>query len=214
MLLKMSMNKGELCLSCHDEVKSAESDASEHEPFTSRNCKLCHASHASDYENLLQEKSGILCLKCHSQSKPSVQHEPVEQLNCVVCHHAHGSNEAKHLKHKQPNLCIICHEETTEFWQKGVAHQPAQEDCTNCHLAHGSMNFAMLSVSKEALCADCHDIEASGFTAIHKGIKPSAGSCLSCHDPHGGNDKNLLYPVVHLPFKQGNCKPCHTGGAK
>jgi predicted CXXCH cytochrome family protein len=91
----------------------------------------------------------------------------------------------------------------SKYWQEGAAHEPAQEDCSNCHSAHGSDNSAILSVAKEVLCADCHDIEEDDFTAKHKGIKPSAASCLGCHDPHGGKDKSL-----------GSCKPCHTGGAK
>jgi predicted CXXCH cytochrome family protein len=138
----------------------------------------------------------------------------VERLECVACHQAHGSGEEKYLKQQQPGLCITCHEETSEYWQEGAAHEPAQEDCSNCHSAHGSDNSAILSVAKEVLCADCHDIEENDFTAKHKGIKPSAASCLGCHDPHGGKDKSLLYPIVHQPFMEGSCKPCHTGGAK
>lgn len=214
MLLRMGLEKGELCLSCHKKMTTGDELYKEHDPYAKADCKLCHASHASDNFNLLKEKSGNLCLDCHSQPATKYKHEPVDKLNCVACHHAHGSVQDKYLKMEQPKLCLGCHGPISQFWQEGVAHQPAKEDCTYCHSAHGSDNAYILAVSSNTLCADCHELESPGFTTIHKGIKPSADSCLGCHDPHGGNDKSLLYPVIHEPFKKGSCKPCHKGGAK
>jgi predicted CXXCH cytochrome family protein len=213
--LRYSLNNGDLCFSCHTEEKqAAANDAAAHEPFSSGDCVLCHTSHSSDFWGLLKNVSGALCQECHDPPDNSVEHKPVQKQECTACHNPHGSAEDNFLKQPSPAICLSCHEETTRFWKEGFAHEPALEDCRTCHQAHGSNNSAILTVPPEELCRECHDIEESGFTELHKGIKPSAGSCRGCHDPHGGSDKSLLYPVIHKPFQQGDCEPCHTGGAK
>ncbi|MDX1776625.1 MAG: cytochrome c3 family protein, partial [Desulfobulbales bacterium] len=111
-------------------------------------------------------------------------------------------------------LCIKCHTDITQYWQDGVAHEPAQEGCSGCHNGHGSANAGILAVPLAKLCIDCHEIGETDFITTHKGIKPSAGSCRGCHDPHGAPEKGLLYPLIHSPFAEGNCAPCHKGGAK
>jgi predicted CXXCH cytochrome family protein len=100
------------------------------------------------------------------------------------------------------------------IWQEGVAHEPAREDCTTCHSSHGSRTKDILSSSRKELCANCHGIEEPEFIRTHSGIKPGPESCYSCHNPHGGADKKLLHPIMHDPFAEGSCRPCHPGGAK
>jgi predicted CXXCH cytochrome family protein len=158
-------------------------------------------------------------MDCHADQENTVRqfrvtHDPVEKMNCVACHQAHGSELESHLKSEQPGLCLICHGEITQYWQDGVAHEPAKESCTECHNGHGSSNDSILIMAKDELCVNCHDIVETDFIKTHKGIKPSTGSCLGCHDPHGAPAKGLLYPLVHSPFGEGNCKPCHQGVAK
>jgi predicted CXXCH cytochrome family protein len=220
-LLKESPLKGQLCKSCHNREKLVKGvdDADLHEPFSRGECQTCHSSHAADYSFLLKKKSGLLCLTCHADTgrdidKNSVKHEPVKNRECVACHSAHGSTIGKNLLKEQPELCVFCHQETTKFWQEGAAHEPAKEDCMTCHSAHGSDYTAILLTSKSKQCIECHEIEDAAFVNAHKGIKPGAGSCLGCHNPHGGPDKRLLHPISHSPFQEGNCRPCHPGGAK
>lgn len=167
----------------------------------------------------MTKKSGELCNECHVDEGQKIktmqfQHEPVDRMQCVACHQAHGSAVGKYLKKEQPGLCLSCHQETSQFWEQGSAHEPAKEDCSLCHSPHGSNVKALLVTAENKLCIECHDNDATDFVKAHKGIKARPQSCLGCHDPHGGPDKNLLYPISHEPFKKGNCRPCHPGGAK
>jgi predicted CXXCH cytochrome family protein len=168
---------------------------------------------------MLRNKSGLICIECHEEVNQEVktlpfQHKPMTSMECIACHQAHGSQLQYYLKRTQPDLCLYCHAEVASFWVDGAAHAPAKEDCNQCHTAHGSKYAAILAKSKEALCADCHEIDDSDFVKVHKGIKPGVRSCLGCHSPHGGPDDRLLHPLSHSPFKEGNCRPCHPGGAQ
>jgi hypothetical protein len=69
----------------------------------------------------------------------------------------------------------------------------------------------LLKTAPDKLCGTCHKGDGPRFSKVHSGMNPSGKSCLSCHDPHGAPAKGLLYPVQHVPFKQGSCKACHPG---
>jgi predicted CXXCH cytochrome family protein len=170
----------------------------------------------------MKEQPGRLCFSCHAEgeakfSSYKFQHSPVAKLECNSCHSGHTSPHAAFLKTAQPVLCLSCHGDIAKFWQKGASHSPAAEDCTICHAAHGSNQPSLTVEAIGPLCAQCHDQETPEFLAAHQQIKPGPASCVSCHDPHGGPQKNLLYPVSHDPFKPGapgSCTPCHKERAK
>ncbi len=200
----------ERCDSCHGTIETERLQPNRHQPFKQGRCALCHNSHGSSQPFMLTGKASQLCVDCHSGRKV-LPDTPSAHQNCAICHHAHGNDENNYLLQEQPQLCVNCHE-VDRFWNKGVGHSPAVEgDCQACHDPHEPQN----SIAKDAdvnLCGDCHEIDPATLKRTHQGIDPSASSCLSCHDPHGGPDKGLTLPVKHAPFAEGDCTPCHEGG--
>jgi predicted CXXCH cytochrome family protein len=188
-----------------------------HKPFEKGECQLCHAPHSADFPYNTKDKSGQLCFNCHADLEAEFdglahKHEPVLKNRCGDCHLSHGSEHENNLVKGQPELCLKCHSNVAKYWQKGVSHAPASKDCTICHAPHGSSHKAILKNGSSKNCKQCHELGDKSFINSHAGMKPSAKSCIGCHDPHGGPEKGLLYPVVHAPFNEGSCKPCHKGG--
>jgi len=42
----------------------------------------------------------------------------------------------------------------------------------------------------------------------HASITPA--KCVTCHDPHGSGNKNILLANFHSPFEEGECETCHN----
>ena len=214
-LLKIVTDNGELCLTCHEKLIDKKEMKNMHSPFAEGECLVCHGTHATNQANLIKDEPGQVCFTCHSDiesevDRYKVQHDPVAKKQCVVCHSGHGSPHPGYQTKGQPALCLGCHGEIAKFWRDGSLHPPAAEDCTTCHNAHGSDNAALtLVASSGQLCAECHDMDNSSFIDSHQGIWPRSGSCVSCHDPHGGPKENLLYPINHDPFSPDDCSECH-----
>ncbi len=200
----------ENCGSCHGTIETERQQPNRHQPFKQGRCQLCHYPHGSEQPFLLTGAAGELCVSCHAPQKVQPG-TPTAHQNCAVCHYAHGNDEPAYLLQERPQLCLSCHE-VDRYWDKGKGHQPAIEgNCQACHDPHAPQK----SRAKQAdakLCGDCHDISPNALTLAHNNLLPSADSCLSCHDPHGGPDASLTLPVKHEPFANGNCTPCHPGG--
>ncbi len=109
-------------------------------------------------------------------------------------------------------------------------HSPVKEDCSSCH-EHKKGNhpndagreFDLVSKLPD-LCTTCHDIN-KGDKSKHAPAKE--GECLSCHDPHSSDSRNLLKTekgkslclnchdvagkdmIVHGPVLKNECSTCH-----
>ncbi|MEK7376532.1 MAG: DmsE family decaheme c-type cytochrome [Candidatus Margulisiibacteriota bacterium] len=152
------------------------------------------------------------------------------------------------------DTCKTCHEDKHKSYsqtyhsQKNDPRTPAAKNgCETCHgagTAHakagggkGVGGIVPLSPSSSTpvskineTCLQCH---AKGKTAMWKGsAHESRGlACSTCHDPHGGNAKNLIKPkqaqvcgqchpsvvseslkMSHHPVREGkmNCSDCHN----
>lgn len=209
-------SSGKLCLSCHEEKQKGAENFTTHSPVTKGQCSQCHSPHAADYENILRSPERELCFGCHQGVKQAyegaaVKHKPLVEGKCTDCHTAHGSPYGDILKQNQPKLCLTCHATVAEFWIDGTYHEPAAKDCLQCHNSHGTDLPAILSKPSGELCSKCHDTKTDGFSKAHNQITPRPESCVSCHSPHGSPVKSMLYPVVHKPFEERSCSPCHPG---
>ena len=207
---------GKLCLNCHKDAQKGAENFTVHAPVAQGQCSKCHSPHAADFDKVLRTPEGELCFGCHQGVKQAyegmkVKHQPMTAGKCTSCHTAHGSAYPAVLKQNQPKLCLGCHASVAEFWIEGVYHEPATKDCLQCHNAHGSDLASILLKPSGELCSKCHDSKTETFSTAHNKITPRPESCVSCHSPHGSPVKSMLYPVVHKPFEERSCTPCHPG---
>jgi predicted CXXCH cytochrome family protein len=75
-------------------------------------------------------------------------------------------------------------------------------------MPHQADNAQMLRDSDKKICRSCHsntEIENN-----HRGYPVKIQGCLSCHNPHGSNQKALVRNIKHEPFTKG-CGSCHDG---
>lgn len=142
----------QLCISCHNEVKSAFTKPFHHKVLEgTMNCSDCHNPHGGFESKQTRLASGtdIGCVKCHAnKAGPFVfEHAAIKLEGCTACHIPHGSSNPKMLKRPQVRqLCFECHSgivnETTEEANVPSFHTQANvryQQCTVCHSAiHGS----------------------------------------------------------------------------
>ena len=211
---KLLVGQGaQTCDACHQKLIAERQQGLRHNPFTEGECVSCHAPHSSDQPGLLTVAVGPLCLDCHDDKAPAnPARNPHE--NCTTCHAPHGNEGDHFLLQDLPGLCLNCHE-VDKYWQTGIGHQPAMEgECTSCHDPHFADTTNMVTADwGKDLCGKCHDVTPATLKGSHQDILPGAASCRTCHDPHGGPDETLTYPIKHEPFAEGECITCHTGGA-
>ncbi len=200
------------CAACHQDLEAERQLNTAHKPFRDGQCDRCHMPHASDELFLLSGEPSSLCLDCHSAMRPRVDVPPAHQ-NCSTCHAPHGNAGDHYLRQSLPGLCLSCHE-VNAYWDKGAAHAPARDgECQSCHDSHFVDTDRVVGRDwTAALCSPCHETDPSVLASSHKGIAPGNDSCRNCHDPHGGPDRSLTFPVQHHPFAEGDCTPCHPGG--
>lgn len=119
------------------------------------------------------------------------RHPPDEKTKdeCTLCHGGKTTN----MIIPPRDICLKCHSQIKE--SKLFIHGPTNLDCTACHEVHGSIAKTLIKKTGNFLCLDCHytSVNADPYKAeAHK--KPEGGEliCLSCHDPHGGQDRYFI----------------------
>jgi predicted CXXCH cytochrome family protein len=128
--------------------------------------------------------------------KAKVKHQPAENGECLACHNPHASETKKLLLKAGDKLCFECHDDLQQALAKApFKHDPAANgECASCHAAHQSSEPKLLLKERTRLCFECHEDKDLAKVKAHEN---SAGrSCIDCHDPHLGQDKNLLKPAA------------------
>ena len=189
-LLKLTPeNVNNTCLLCHDEMKAALGNVKEpHKKVTEKACSFCHNPHSSDHKKLFRDDTfSVRCFACHEKLKPVVQG--------AKTHHGAVVDE---------------------------------KSCTNCHTFHVTEHKKLLKAEPQELCIKCHSEEQKAdngriVPAIAKKLKdlkfvhkPVASKCISCHQPHGSQNENLLELTItkdfYSTFQESNfklCMDCH-----
>jgi len=91
-------------------------------------------------------------------------------------------------------------------------HTAAMEGCTDCHGFDGEGGVELVEEGKE-LCLMCHDDptlrkDGKPMAMIHSPISDD-DDCISCHDPHQGENRTLnVEPLPEL------CYQCHDNVAE
>lgn len=75
----------------------------------------------------------------------------------------------------------------------GWSHAPfVAGECGACHASNDQRAPGAVAQRGDALCIGCHDDFAGG--RARRGKHPAAkSSCTSCHNPHNGRDRALLF---------------------
>jgi DmsE family decaheme c-type cytochrome len=137
---KLKMKEVDLCLSCHQDVKSKFYLSHSHKVLQGAlKCSDCHSPHGTRERASLRRTSinakYETCFKCHPEKKGPWVYEHLSQKveGCMVCHEPHGTpNRFLLIRRDVKDLCAECH---------GRRHFPNQS-CINCHTQiHGS-NFS------------------------------------------------------------------------
>jgi len=108
-----------------------------------------------------------------------------------------------------------------------TVHEPFQQrQCDQCHVPSAGM---ALKLEPPQLCWSCHKDFTAGQKDVHFPV--DSGDCLSCHDAHQSENKNLLLkdgnalclschddPLANFKFKHeavelGDCLDCHDAHA-
>jgi DmsE family decaheme c-type cytochrome len=148
--LMLKQSEPQLCLTCHNEMKSQFSKPFHHKVLEgTMKCTDCHNAHGGFESKQTKLAVGVdaVCVKCHTnKAGPFVyEHAPTKTEGCTVCHIPHGSSNPKMLKRAQVRqLCFECHTGIAdeESPQAPSLHNQANvryQECTVCHSAiHGS----------------------------------------------------------------------------
>ena len=82
-------------------------------------------------------------------------------------------------------------------------HMPyLEKECASCHEQYSMGNYVL---PQPKLCYQCHENFEDKYKILHGPVE--AGYCTACHQPHYGNEKNLLKRIG-----QDLCKHCHAPG--
>lgn len=212
-LLKNS--QPELCLSCHQKMRSALAGKYLHGPVQT-GCATCHDPHSAPKPMLLKaDLKKEFCLTCHEDIAKKLKavkrpHPAVETAGCAGCHVPHASDQAGLLKEPITKLCSSCHKEKAAELKSSFLHGPlAQGQCKACHDPHGSDDPDILKTffpegfynpyrdGLYALCFNCHE----------KNIAREAKTATLTNFRNG--NVNLHYVHVHSE-KGRSCKACHA----
>jgi DmsE family decaheme c-type cytochrome len=136
----LKTNEIDLCLSCHQDVKSSFYLPNSHKVMEGAlTCSDCHAPHGSRERASVRQTSIYgkqeTCFNCHPEKRgPWVfEHLAQKKEGCSICHAPHGSpNRFMLIRRDSRQLCAECH---------GLRHY-VTNNCVNCHnQIHGS-NFS------------------------------------------------------------------------
>ncbi len=124
--------------------------------------------------------------------------------------------------------CSMCHAKLTRGAK--VIHAPVEDDCTSCHDVSVTKEGTTveLSAPEPDLCVMCHDgMEAAAAGDLEAPHAPVTDSCLTCHQPHAGENEHLLIAAgkdlcleCHdaddlktshaVPVSRASCTSCHN----
>jgi predicted CXXCH cytochrome family protein len=116
-------------------------------------------------------------------------HTPYRMNRCGGCHSADSGGLLRALDR---GLCLNCHASVVN--EVTYAHGPtAVHDCSFCHHYHASAHEHVLHVGPNETCYRCH--AAEDLTEGDHHTELEAQTCITCHDPHGGDNRLFLRQV-------------------
>ena len=201
------------CVMCHEEQAKQIASAKVQHPGAQDDCTVCHNPHGGQTPGFLQPNPVAACLACHSdqaeQLKKKHLHQPASDLGCATCHEPHGGDNAHLLRAKSVNaLCLECHGPDASPQKLGNEHLVAIFD-GKVKLPENYFNKVPILPLKYGLG---HPTENHPVSDVMNPKTKAliAMNCLTCHQPHAGNEPGML--VKDQKNDMNFCKTCHVNG--
>jgi len=108
--------------------------------------------------------------------------------------------------------CLECH--AVKATGKAV-HSAIAMGCTTCHEVRVNSkdvtHIKLVTVTPVKLCLQCHEDKDAAKIKGHV-HSPAVRDCLTCHDAHSSDFKNILLKAPTGEAKDNLCLSCHTTG--
>lgn len=188
-------------------------------------CAGCHAEHAEAFKK-----------SWHGRKMPAMKDVPFEK-SCESCHgpgslHAAAAGDKSHpgfattrITEAANGRCLSCHKQRSLMNWKVSTHHQQNLACAKCHKTHEGEGAPK---PKSEVCISCHRKQAAESNLpFHHPIAEGKMECSDCHNPHGGDFRNLRaesvnetcfkchsdksgpYQFEHPPVTE-NCQNCHN----
>lgn len=197
-----------------------------HRPEKEILCVGCHVMNPTPAQMNSSIEKNNPCFICHKKMMlVKYVHGPAGTYSCGYCHASKGTP-----KHAVPKrgaaLCYECHADmAAQIKKKKFVHGPVEAGmCDVCHDPHGSSNEAQLHKPINELCLSCHghiSKQKHVVRASDGGGHPLGGkadpskkgtgrqmSCVSCHNPHGGDVRYFF--ANNSDNRMNLCQMCHN----
>ena len=195
-----------------------------HRPEREAGCIDCHEMNPDAASYGIEDPQSNLCADCHRRLVQNTYgHPPAVRFQCVHCHERNSEPARYAVREPVEKLCASCHQDQVgRFRGRAFQHEPFYGGgCDHCHNPHGSEQPDLLRKPVNRLCESCH---AEVGKQVHVAQRPSGGghpleggrdpldpsrpfSCVSCHDPHGGDVRYFFPAGAASAFEL--CVKCH-----
>ena len=199
-----------VCITCHEEQAKQIASAKVQHSGAQGNCTDCHNPHAGKTPGFLQPNPVAACLSCHTeqaeQAKRRYLHQPAFEQGCATCHEGHGGDNAHLLRAKSVNaLCLECHGPDFSPQKLEKEHMVAIFD--------GKVKLPENYFNKVPILPLNYGLgHPTANHPISDVVNPKTKAlismnCLTCHQPHAGNELGML--VNDQKNNMSFCNTCH-----
>ncbi|MCX5795542.1 MAG: DmsE family decaheme c-type cytochrome [Elusimicrobia bacterium] len=166
-------------------------------------CAGCHAERAEAFKK-----------SWHGRKMPAMKNVPFEK-SCESCHgpgslHAAAGGDKSNpgfattkISAESNERCLSCHNQRAVINWKVSAHNQQGLACAQCHKIHEGEGAPK---PKSEVCLDCHKKKRMEINLpFHHPIIEGKMECAGCHNPHGGEFRNL-----NAESTRELCLKCHA----
>ena len=188
------------CLECHDDKAKGKHVHS----AIAMGCTTCHEVKVEKDTTTIDLVSPReeLCFTCHEKSKQSTLHGPYAKGSCVLCHDPHTTDYDKQLRAEGNKLCLECHH--AGAWQGKFTPFKSPYEITEAQF-NEIPQIDLDPTLKFGHPLGRHKV-ADLPDPLHQGAKMS---CLTCHEPHTGDQPKMLRMAEYKGKKMDVCDSCH-----
>lgn len=179
--------------------KSESYDVQFHGSPLAVSCAKCHKELPSETNaDGERDKCGL----CHNEIAGGLmKHGPAaEPKECSTCHERSTEKNIETVPKGVPGVCFDCHTEKKDEVETSAVKHKVANDCVICHSPHATDQPKFLKNDVYRLCTGCHpnhlvshpvDKHPMRFSKLNKDSNEEI-SCVSCHKPHGSENRSLL----------------------